>query len=73
MGRELRGTTFGVIGYGRIARYRVRSGAAFGMRVVVAAPETIDAAGVHQVPLDDLLARPTSSCASRSRTRDART
>ena len=57
MGRELRGSTIGVIGYGRIARSVCDLARAFGMRVVVAAPETIaEADDVEQVPLDALLA-----------------
>ena len=57
MGRELRGSTIGVIGYGRIAQSVSELARAFGMHVVVAAPETIAAGdGVHQVPLDALLA-----------------
>jgi D-3-phosphoglycerate dehydrogenase len=57
MGRELCGSTIGVIGYGRIAKSVCELARAFGMHVVVAAPETISAAdGVEQVPLDALLA-----------------
>ena len=57
MGRELCGSTIGVIGYGRIAQSVCRLAAAFGMRVAVAAPESIGARdGVHQMALDQLLA-----------------
>jgi D-3-phosphoglycerate dehydrogenase len=57
MGRELRGSTFGVIGYGQISRYLCDLALAFGMRVIVSDPyATIDDARVHQVGLDDLLA-----------------
>ncbi len=57
MGRELCGSTIGVIGYGRIAQSVCRLASAFGMRVAVAAPEKIGARhGVHQMALDDLLA-----------------
>jgi D-3-phosphoglycerate dehydrogenase len=57
MGRELRGSTIGVIGYGRIAKSVCELARAFGMHVVVSAPETIAAEdGVQQVPLDALLA-----------------
>jgi D-3-phosphoglycerate dehydrogenase len=56
MGRELCGSTIGVIGYGRIAQSVCRLAAAFGMRVAVAAPETIAQDGVRQMALDDLLA-----------------
>ncbi len=38
MGRELRGSTLGVIGYGQISRYLCNLGLAFGMRVVVSDP-----------------------------------
>jgi D-3-phosphoglycerate dehydrogenase len=38
MGRELRGSTLGIIGYGRIGRYLAELGVAFGMRVVVNDP-----------------------------------
>ncbi|MEP7141118.1 MAG: NAD(P)-dependent oxidoreductase, partial [Caldimonas sp.] len=57
MGRELCGSTIGVVGYGRIAQSVCRLAAAFGMRVAVAAPESIGARdGVHQMALDELLA-----------------
>ncbi len=57
MGRQLRGSTIGVIGYGRIAQSVCDLALAFGMRVVVAAPETVPARdGMHQTPLDTLLA-----------------
>ena len=57
MGRELRGNTFGVIGYGQISRYLCDLALAFGMRVMVSDPyATLDDARVRQVSLDDLLA-----------------
>ncbi|BCG01625.1 2-hydroxyacid dehydrogenase (plasmid) [Paraburkholderia sp. PGU19] len=57
MGRELRGSTFGVIGYGQISRYLCDLALAFGMRVIVSDPyATIGDARVHQVGMDDLLA-----------------
>ncbi|MDB5893812.1 MAG: hydroxyacid dehydrogenase [Rhodoferax sp.] len=40
MGRELRGATLGVIGYGQISRYLCDLALAFGMRVVVHDPYT---------------------------------
>ena len=56
MGRELRGSTLGVIGYGRIARYLCDLALAFGMRVQVSAPEAVDARdGLRQVALATLL------------------
>ncbi|SAK90916.1 D-3-phosphoglycerate dehydrogenase [Caballeronia temeraria] len=58
MGRELRGSTFGVIGYGQISRYLCDLALAFGMRVVVSDPyATIDDTRLHQTGLDDLLAQ----------------
>ena len=38
MGRQLRGATLGIIGYGQIGRYLARLGLALGMRVVVSDP-----------------------------------
>jgi D-3-phosphoglycerate dehydrogenase len=58
MGRELRGSTLGVIGYGRIARYLCGLARAFGMHVRVAAPEAIEERdGQSQVPFAALLAQ----------------
>jgi D-3-phosphoglycerate dehydrogenase / 2-oxoglutarate reductase len=58
MGRELRGSTLGVIGYGHIGRYLGDLGLAFGMQVCVsdphAAPTRCD---VQRVGLPELLAR----------------
>jgi D-3-phosphoglycerate dehydrogenase len=57
MGRELRGATLGVIGYGQIARYLCPVAQALGMRVLVTDPyATVDDAGPHAVPLPELLA-----------------
>ena len=53
MGRELKGSTLGVIGYGAIGREVVRLGEAFGMKVLVCDPY---AAGVKSVPFGKLLA-----------------
>ncbi|WP_246796396.1 NAD(P)-dependent oxidoreductase [Burkholderia perseverans] len=56
MGRELRGATLGVIGYGQIARYLCELALGFGMRVVVADPfATVTDLRMHQVELDALL------------------
>jgi D-3-phosphoglycerate dehydrogenase len=56
MGRELRGATLGVIGYGQISRYLCDLALAFGMRVAVADPYVqVQRAGVRQVPLHTLL------------------
>ncbi len=52
MGRELRGSTLGVIGYGAIGREVVRMGKALGMRVLVHDPYVKD---IDQTPFDALL------------------
>jgi D-3-phosphoglycerate dehydrogenase / 2-oxoglutarate reductase len=56
LGRELRGSTLGVIGYGQIGRNVAALGRAFGMRVLVADPHAsvADAAAVP-MPLTQLL------------------
>ena len=51
-GRELKGSTLGVIGYGQIGREVVQLGKAFGMRVLVHDPYVKD---IEQVALDRLL------------------
>lgn len=57
MGRELAGSTIGVIGYGQIGRRVCELARAFGMRVVVSDPyATGDAATVVQLGLRELLA-----------------
>ena len=56
MGRELRGSTIGVIGYGQISRYLCRLAAAFGMQVTVHDPyASIEDEAVAQCGLDELL------------------
>jgi D-3-phosphoglycerate dehydrogenase len=52
MGRELKGSTLGVIGYGAIGKEVVRIGRALGMRVLVFDPYVTD---VEQTRLDTLL------------------
>ena len=52
MGRELKGSTLGVIGYGAIGREVVRLGEAFGMKVLVCDPYS---SGVKTVSLENLL------------------
>jgi D-3-phosphoglycerate dehydrogenase len=52
MGRELRGSTLGVIGYGAIGKEVVRVAEALGMRVLICDPYV---AGVNTVPLEKLL------------------
>jgi D-3-phosphoglycerate dehydrogenase len=54
MGRELRGATLGVIGYGAIGREVVRLAHAFGMNVLIHDPYVNDA---PRTSLDDLLAQ----------------
>jgi D-3-phosphoglycerate dehydrogenase / 2-oxoglutarate reductase len=53
MGRELKGSTLGVIGYGAIGKEVARMGEALGMRVLINDPYQ----KVEQVPLDRLLAQ----------------
>jgi len=52
MGRELRGSTLGIIGYGAIGRELARIGQALGMRVLVNDPYVT---GIEQVALQELL------------------
>ncbi len=54
MGRELRGSTLGVIGYGAIGRKLVRVARALGMKVLVNDPYVKD---IEQTPVDELLAQ----------------
>lgn len=57
MGRQLRGSTLGVIGYGAIGRYLCDLGLALGMKVLVGDPyATVDKPGIAQVALPALLA-----------------
>jgi D-3-phosphoglycerate dehydrogenase len=58
MGRQLRGATLGVIGYGQIGRYQCELGLAMGMRVLVCDPYAkIDHAALVQLALPELLAQ----------------
>ena len=52
MGKELKGSTLGVIGYGAIGREVVRVARALGMRVLINDPYVKD---VEQAPFDELL------------------
>jgi len=54
MGKELKGSTLGVIGYGAIGREVVRVARALGMRVLVCDPYVKD---VEQTPFDQVLAQ----------------
>lgn len=57
MGRELRGATLGVIGYGQISRYLCPLAQAFGMRVLVSDPHAqVNEPGITRVALPQLLA-----------------
>src|SRR5450756_2442817 len=57
MGRQLRGATLGVIGYGQIGRYQCELGFAMGMRVLVCDPYArMDHAALIQLDLPELLA-----------------
>ena len=59
VGRELRGSTLGVIGLGRIGRALADVALAFGMRVVAADPQPMAAppgGAIRQVAFEDLLA-----------------
>ncbi|MCP1914119.1 MULTISPECIES: NAD(P)-dependent oxidoreductase [Bradyrhizobium] len=58
MGRQLAGSTIGIIGYGSIGRYLAGIAKVLGMNVLVADPfVTPDDAAIAHLPLDDLLAR----------------
>lgn len=58
MGRQLAGSSLGIIGYGSIGRYLAPLGIALGMEVLVADPfATVDDARIRHVPLDELLGR----------------
>jgi len=57
MGRELRGATLGIIGYGQIGRYLAELALAFGMRVVVSDPHlALAQPKLTQVMQNELLA-----------------
>lgn len=58
MGRQLRGATLGVIGYGQIAQYLCSVAGALGMQVLVTDPfASVDAPGLTQTGMTDLLVR----------------
>ena len=58
MGRQLKGATVGIIGYGVIGEYLADLALAFGMTVLVADPyKQVVATGLTHVALPDLLAR----------------
>ncbi|HYS49871.1 MAG TPA: NAD(P)-dependent oxidoreductase [Xanthobacteraceae bacterium] len=56
-GRQLRGSTLGIIGYGVIGRYLAPLGVALGMTVIVSDPhKQVSEPGIRQVPFETLLA-----------------
>jgi D-3-phosphoglycerate dehydrogenase len=56
MGRQLRGATLGIVGYGAIGQYLARLGVAFGMTVLVNDPyKTVSEPGVTQTAFDAVL------------------
>jgi D-3-phosphoglycerate dehydrogenase len=58
MGRQLAGSSLGIIGYGSIGRNLAGIAKALGMRVLVADPFAgVDDASIEHLPLDDLLVR----------------
>ena len=58
MGRQLKGATLGIMGYGAIGEYLGQLGIALGMTVLVSDPfKTIAASGLRQVELPDLLSQ----------------
>ncbi len=58
MGRQLAGSSLGIIGYGSIGRYLAPLGIALGMEVLVADPfATVDDARIKHVTLEELLGR----------------
>jgi D-3-phosphoglycerate dehydrogenase len=58
MGRQLKGATLGIMGYGAIGEYLGQLGVALGMTVLVSDPfKTIATPGLRQVELPDLLSQ----------------
>lgn len=59
MGRELRGATLGIIGYGTIGQYLAKLASGFGMNVLVNDPYAVvdSESGVQSRSLEDLLAQ----------------
>ena len=57
MGRQLKGATLGIMGFGAIGRYLSTLGVALGMTVLIADPYAkVDDPALHHVPLETLLA-----------------
>jgi D-3-phosphoglycerate dehydrogenase / 2-oxoglutarate reductase len=58
MGRQLAGSSLGIIGYGSIGRYLAPLGIALGMKILVADPfATVNHARIKHLPLEELLGR----------------
>lgn len=58
MGRQLAGSTLGIIGYGSIGRYLAEIARALGMKVLVADPfATVSDSAIGHLPLEQLLER----------------
>jgi D-3-phosphoglycerate dehydrogenase len=58
MGRQLKGATLGILGYGAIGEYLAKLGVAFGMNVLVSDPfKAINEPGVKQTEFADVLAQ----------------
>lgn len=58
MGRQLKGATMSILGYGAIGEYLARIGVALGMTVLVSDPfKTVTEPGVRQVSFEDALAQ----------------
>ena len=58
MGRQLKGATMGILGYGQIGEYLARLGVAFGMKVLVYDPfKTVEEQGVSQADFGSVLSQ----------------
>ncbi len=58
MGKQLRGATLGILGYGAIGEYLARLGVAFGMKVIVSDPfKTVTEPGVRRDSFESVVAQ----------------
>ena len=55
MGMELKGSTLGIIGMGKIGKAVTRRAIGFGMKILFSDPETRNEINAIQIPLDELL------------------